>query len=89
CKSIEICFLLSDYINSFQINALKKGFIFQQRRLKMRLKKVVLIKEEYLLQLQTPHNKEFSNHHQIESFFSRNHILREQNVLEFLKTLTH
>ncbi len=35
------------------------------------------------------HKKEFSNHHQIESFFSRNHILREQNVLEFLKTLTH
>ncbi|WP_120874620.1 type II restriction endonuclease [Helicobacter pylori] len=35
------------------------------------------------------HKKEFSNHHQIESFFSHNHILREQNVLEFLKTLTH
>ncbi|MGN8373536.1 type II restriction endonuclease, partial [Helicobacter pylori] len=35
------------------------------------------------------HKKEFSNHHQIESFFSPNHILREQNVLEFLKTLTH
>ncbi|GAA8684080.1 hypothetical protein oki286_00430 [Helicobacter pylori] len=35
------------------------------------------------------HKKEFSNHHQIESFFSRNHILREQNVLKFLKTLTH
>ncbi len=33
--------------------------------------------------------KEFSNHHQIESFFSPNHILRERNVLEFLKTLTH
>ncbi|MFB1281506.1 type II restriction endonuclease, partial [Helicobacter pylori] len=31
----------------------------------------------------------FSNHHQIESFFSPNHILRERNVLEFLKTLTH
>ncbi|GAA7043687.1 hypothetical protein Kyoto41A_04940 [Helicobacter pylori] len=30
-----------------------------------------------------------TNHHQIESFFSHNHILREQNVLEFLKTLTH
>ncbi len=35
------------------------------------------------------YKKEFSNHHQIESFFSPNHILREQNVLEFLKTLTH
>ncbi|PUD75994.1 hypothetical protein C2R50_03665 [Helicobacter pylori] len=35
------------------------------------------------------HKKEFSNHHQIESFFSCNHILREQNVLEFLKTLIH
>ncbi|EMH35526.1 hypothetical protein HMPREF1425_00901 [Helicobacter pylori GAM71Ai] len=35
------------------------------------------------------HKKEFSNHHQIESFFSHNHILREQSVLEFLKTLTH
>ncbi|GAA9463745.1 hypothetical protein BTM444_06640 [Helicobacter pylori] len=35
------------------------------------------------------HKKEFSNHHQIESFFSPNHILRERNVLEFLKTLTH
>ncbi|AFX89094.1 hypothetical protein HPAKL86_00320 [Helicobacter pylori Aklavik86] len=35
------------------------------------------------------HKKEFSNHHQIESFFSPNHILREQNVLEFLKTLAH
>ncbi|WQU08640.1 type II restriction endonuclease [Helicobacter pylori] len=35
------------------------------------------------------HKKEFSNHHQIESFFSHNHILREQNVLKFLKTLTH
>ncbi len=34
------------------------------------------------------HKKEFSNH-RIESFFSRNHILREQNVLEFLKTLAH
>lgn len=35
------------------------------------------------------HKKEFSNHHQIESFFSSNHILREQNVLEFLKTISH
>ncbi len=46
-KDIKICFLLSDYINSFQIQALKKGFIFQQGCLKMRLKKVALIKEEY------------------------------------------